>query len=384
MKQLRIALLAAVFFYGYGIFSQSIVSLDIEKKNPVVFDFTGIHCVSCPHAHEAIAYAKNHYPQVVAMAFHTGNFAVPGAGEPDFRTFEGDSIESSFAFWKPDAGQYRVVWSYPTVCVNAVGVENNVGTDTLLFLQKIEEVIAEDATVNIGAVAYIDTLKRKMKVEVECYYTSAATDSNYLVVSVTQNGLKSTQAGAGDDYEHKEMFRLSVSNIYGDTLGIPEQGDLIQKTYYFDLPDSIKHQDGNGVELVLQNIQVQAYIQGGDTLVTAYDFIGVPYKKRRAFEILNGVNAEKEYTNLNGIFKTKYENSFSIYPNPANDFVSIKTLRNIDVSTVEILDIYGGVLSVKPISDAGKIPLDGLDEGIYIIRLVFSNGIIASKKFIVR
>ncbi len=393
MKQLRFILILTTFFYSFITISQTIVSTDIEKKNPVIFDFTGIHCVSCPHAHEAIAIAKNHYPQVVALSFHTGNFAAPNPGEPDFRTIQGDSVVDNFAFWMPADNLYRVVWSYPTVCIDGIGVESNVVTDTLQFLDKISEITNQDAIVNIGAVASIDTLKRKLKVEVECYYTSSSSDSNYLVVSIIQNELKSAQTGvpqAGENYIHKEMFRQFVSNIWGDTLGIPQEGDLIEKIYIFDLPDSVNYNDSDAIELILRNIQVQAYITGNDTIVTAYDFLNIPYKNRRAFNILNGVNADIEFVNLNGIFTKEQEMAFTIFPNPAKDYISIKLshqLSNNENPVISIFNIQGRVIMTQPFSNPNEantfqIPVKGLKKGVYFISINGKN-LIGTGKFVV-
>ena len=379
-KQLRFILILISLFYSFGVISQTLVSTGIKKKNPVIYDFTGIHCVSCPHAHEAIAVAKAHYPQVVALSFHTGNFAVPGTGEPDFRTTEGDFLVDNFAYWEEESELYRVVWSYPTVCIDGDGVENSVVTDTTQFLEQISEITNQDATVNIGAIASIDTIKRKLKVRVECYYTSSSADSNYLIVSLTQNGLKSAQAGvpqAGDEYVHKEMFRMFVSNIWGDTLGIPQEGDLIEKTLFMDLPDSIKYDESDGVELNLQNIQIQAFVTGNDTTVLAYDFIGVPYKNRRAFNILNGVNAEIEFVNLNGISANIRKQAFSLFPNPATDYVNIRLSQQIlneQHFVLEILDVNGRILKTRSLSDTGgentfQIPVNRLKRGMYFVCL---------------
>ncbi len=379
-------------FYSFGVISQTLVSTDIEKKTPVIYDFTGIHCVSCPHAHEAIAVSKAHYPQVVALSFHTGNFAAPNSGEPDFRTAEGDFVVDHFAYWEEESELYRVVWSYPTVCIDGDGVENGVVTDTTQFLEQISEVTNQDATVNIGAIASIDTIQRKLKVRVECYYTSSSADSNYLIVSLTQNGLKSAQSGvpqAGDEYVHKEMFRMFVSNIWGDTLGIPQEGDLIEKTYFMDLPDSINYSDSAGVELVLQNIQIQAFITGSDTIVTAYDFLNIPYKNRRAFDILNGVNADIEFVNLNSISTNVKEQLFTMYPNPATDFINIRLSQQIlneQQFILEILDVNGRILKTQSLSDTDgnntfQIPAQGLKKGIYFIRLKGKN-LIETKKLV--
>ncbi|OQX78030.1 MAG: hypothetical protein B6D61_06310 [Bacteroidetes bacterium 4484_249] len=377
MKRINLFFIQIVVFLSFTAAGQTIVSTETENITPVIFDFTGIHCVSCPNAHLAIEVAKEHYPQVVALTFHTGNYAAPNPGEPDFRTIQGDSLVNNFAYWDPIDNIYKVVWSYPTVCLNGTGVKNNVVNDTNLFLQKVSEVINEEAIVNVGAIAYVDTLKRKIKIEVECYYTASASDSNYLTVSLTQNGLKSTQAGAGEDYVHKEMFRQYISNVWGDTLGIPEEGDLIQKTYSLNLPDSIKYHDSDAIELILRNIQIQTFITGNDTLTTAYDFFGNAFKNRRAFDILNGTNAAIEFVDLQGVYSLNNKPALVVFPNPAKQFLYVDLLSDISGNgdiKADVLNIEGHLIRQVNLLSTDKesnyyIPLKGLKSGMYLLHL---------------
>ena len=118
MKKIKILFLVLVISFSYVAISQTIVSTETEYKNPVIFDFTGIHCVSCPKAHKAIAVAKTHFPQLVALTFHAGDFASPNPGEKDFRTIQGDSIHDKIAFYDAELQDYQIVWSYPTLTIN--------------------------------------------------------------------------------------------------------------------------------------------------------------------------------------------------------------------------------------------------------------------------
>jgi len=380
MKNLNLIILQLALFFSFVATGQIIVSTEIENMTPVVFDFTGIHCVSCPNAHIAIEVAKEHYPQVVALTFHTGTFAAPNPDEPDFRTIQGDSVVNNFGFWDPIDNIYKVVWSYPTVCLNGTKVNSSVVNDTNQFLQEMSQVFNQEAIVNIGAIASIDTLKRKIEVEVECYYTASAPDSNYLIVSVTQNGLKSAQSGApqsGDNYVHKEMFRQYISNVWGDTLGIPQEGDLIQKTYSLNLPDSIKYHDSDAIELILRNIQIQAFVTGNDTLVIAYDFFGNAYKDRRAFDILNGTNATIEFVDLQSIYSHINKQGLVVFPNPVRAFINIEFPPDIKAGktiSIDIMDIEGRqIKSIKFFrvkgADSFQIPVTGLKKGLYLLRL---------------
>ncbi len=394
MKKLVTVLALTLLFFSSTLPAQHLVSTEVELRNPVVYDFTGIHCVSCPKAHTAIAVAREHYPQLVAIAFHTGQYAQPNPGEPDYRTLEGDYIYNVWAYYNPLDELYNVVWAFPTVAINGTGVENSTVNDTTAFLEEIALVAAEEAVVNVAALATIDTLTRNLKVEVECYYTSAAADSNYLVISVTQNGLMSAQSGApqsGDEYVHKDMFRMYVTNILGDTLGQPQAGDLIQKTYNMVLPDSICFHSSDPVVLSLRDIEIQAYITGGDTTVTAYDFFQNAYPGRKAYEILNGVNATKEYIYSSGISSPAAEAGITVYPNPARDFIYIKPAPGDHFrpnSSLHITDLSGRRVfeyhNFKSSETNGLyVPLKGIKTGIYLIR-VNDGGTYSTTKFIVK
>ncbi len=394
MKRSLTALAMTILFFSSMLQAQIHVSTEKELRNPVVYDFTGIHCVSCPKAHTAIAVAREHYPQLVAIAYHTGQFAQPNPGEPDYRTPEGDYIYNVWAYYNPVDELYNIVWAFPTVTINGIGVENATVTDTTAFLEEIAEAAAEEAVVNIAALATIDTLTRNLKVDMECYYTTAAADSNFLVISVTQNGLKRAQAGAsqyGDDYVHKEMFRMFVTNILGDTLGKPQAGDLIQKTYNMVLPDSVYFHNNAPIELSLKDIEIQVYITGGDTTVTAYDFFQNEYPGRKSFDILNGVNATKEYIYSSGISSQPAETSITVYPNPATDFVYVKPVRGQHFDrrgSLYITDLQGRRVfeyrDFKTTETNGlHIPLKGFKAGVYMIRIL-GNDLDATTKLIVR
>ncbi len=392
MKKIRIIFLTLLVSFSYVAINQTIVSTEIENKNPVIFDFTGIHCVSCPKAHKAIAVAKTHYPQIVALAFHAGNFASPNTGEKDFRTIKGDSIHDKSAFYDAELQNYQIVWSYPTLTINNQKVGYNSINDTSQFLQDVEEAINEESIVNIGALASIDTLTRELSLKIECYYTSSPIDSNFLFVSFCQNNLKSTQAGAtefGDNYIHKDMFRGFISNTWGDPLGKPQEGDLIVKEYSYSFPDSIKYNDSQAIELLLQNVEIQIYISGIKEKVNAFDYFGEIYKNRIVYEIYNGINAEIEYIDSNGIDENEEDSDIIIFPQPAKDFITldlgenykinhnlILTIYNIEGKKIKKIDIKN--LSVRQL----KIPLNEFKQGVYFMQI---NGeeLFTTKRFVV-
>ncbi|MEW6773226.1 MAG: hypothetical protein AB1304_04415 [Bacteroidota bacterium] len=91
-------------------FAQLPVSTSPQNKKAVLEEYTGIHCGYCPDGHKIATNIYNADPNnVVLINIHTGGYATPGAGEPDFRTTEGNSIAAM-----PGMG----ITGYPTGDVN--------------------------------------------------------------------------------------------------------------------------------------------------------------------------------------------------------------------------------------------------------------------------
>ena len=68
-------------------YSQTFVSTLPENKNVVLEEFTGIYCTFCPDGHVQAQAIYNQNPNdVVLINIHTGGYASPNAGDPDFQT----------------------------------------------------------------------------------------------------------------------------------------------------------------------------------------------------------------------------------------------------------------------------------------------------------
>ena len=77
----------------------------------------------------------------------------------------------------------------------------------------------------------------------------------------------------------------------------------------------------------------------------------------------------------------KQKTSISIYPNPASDFLHIKSEKSI--SEVSIFDSTGKQISrIKEKNSEAKIPVHYLNSGIYLIQIKNSEGIVSKQKFI--
>lgn len=84
-----------------------------------------------------------------------------------------------------------------------------------------------------------------------------------------------------------------------------------------------------------------------------------------------------------GVIETEQPVSFSMYPNPANENVSVQTTG--DVETIEICDVTGRVvMSAVPSSNNTLINTAALAEGIYMVRVKSGATIITEKLTITR
>lgn len=78
--------------------------------------------------------------------------------------------------------------------------------------------------------------------------------------------------------------------------------------------------------------------------------------------------------NPDGIYEPTFDDSFSVYPNPANKRITVKLNDVTGASTVKIYSVLGDeILSVKLVSDVNDIDVSGLSKGIYFIRIYKEN-----------
>ena len=125
--------------------AQTIVSTSPENKKIILEEYTGIHCTYCPDGHEIAQSLKDANPDnIFIINIHTGGYATPSSGEPDFRTSFGDAI----------AAQSNLT-GYPSGSVNRQyfsGLSMNGGTamGRGSWNSASSQVLNQSAYVNVG------------------------------------------------------------------------------------------------------------------------------------------------------------------------------------------------------------------------------------------
>ena len=76
------------------------------------------------------------------------------------------------------------------------------------------------------------------------------------------------------------------------------------------------------------------------------------------------------------------ENSVSLYPNPAKEYVDIRVDGDLNVTTMEVYDVYGKLLNtVNVVDNPTRINVSSLADGMYFVRVTTEKGTV-TKSFV--
>jgi len=259
--------LVIIAFLASNIYAQnpSFVSTTPENRNIVLEEFTGIHCVYCPDGHRLGQLLYDNNPgDVVLINIHTGGYATPNPGEPDFRNDpDGAGI----------AGQASVS-GYPAGTINrhvfaGMGQSGGTAMSRNNWDPAGAQILAQPSCVNVAAQAQIDVSSRVLTVDVEAYYTDNSTSTtNKINVVLLQNNVEGPQTGGASynptamlpngNYNHQHMFRHLLTGQWGQDIPSTTLGSLFQDTYTYTIP-----MDLNGVAYDLFNLEVAVFVSEG-------------------------------------------------------------------------------------------------------------------------
>ena len=246
-------ILVIILFISSFVAAQTIVSTNPENKKIILEEYTGIHCTYCPDGHEIAQSLKDANPDnVFIINIHTGGYATPSSGEPDFRTSFGDAI----------AAQSNLT-GYPSGSVNRQYFSNltmNGGTAMGRggWSSATSQVLNQSAYVNLGVEASINVQNNELTVHVEGYYTGDSPQStNLLNVVLTQNNTLGPQTGGGMGSNYNHMHRLvhMITGQWGFEISTTSSGSFVNETFTYTIPS-----DYNGVDVNLSELNVIAFI----------------------------------------------------------------------------------------------------------------------------
>ena len=260
--------------------AQTFVSTSPENKNIVLEEYTGIYCGFCPQGHKIAQDLHDANPSdVVLVNIHTGNYANPNTGDPDFRTAYGTAFASQFGVTGYPAGTVNRR-PFPNTGPNSnpslTGMNGSGGAAMSRgYWNTVSSVVlAESSCVNVAAQSSIDIGTRELTVNVEAYYTANSNVStNKLNVALLQNKIEGPQSGSSGNtanvlpngnYNHMHMLRHLLTGQWGESIDTTSSGTFISRTYTYTIPADL-----NNIAYELFNLEVVVFIaEGNDEALT--------------------------------------------------------------------------------------------------------------------
>ncbi|MBK6644051.1 MAG: Omp28-related outer membrane protein [Bacteroidia bacterium] len=335
--------------------AQTLVTTAIQPRNAVLEEFTGINCVNCPDGHLRANQLYNAFPgRVVLINIHSGSFANPSSGQPDFRTPWGNPIDAFAGVAAyPSGTMNRVVWAgaynappyFPQNPPNNLAIRRpgwwdtaypNQGTGAYIILN------GGNSPVNIGAATTWNATTRELSVTVELYYTASETQDNKLNVAFTESGVIGYQSGGSANYTHNHILRNLLTGQWGETITTVSQGTLVTRTYSYIVP----------VNFNIDNCDINVFVTQSDNKNT-HTGISIPAK--------NGTTV--------GISDAYAAGRLSVYPNPASDDLYISGIP-ANASEVKVVNVIGKtVLEFDNYENQIKADISKLPAGVYFVNV---------------
>jgi len=342
-------LLASLALFTGFVFGQNLpVSQLPETKKAVIEEFTAFRCGNCPLGHQLTNTIGDNLGEdnVLVIAYHAGSLAVPqSAGDPDFRTADGDQMQNHFSVAGTPSGP---------VNRSSFGTSNYV-TNANNWSSNSTSEVAITADANVALNAAIDHYTREVTINTEVYYNTNSTNTHYLTVGYLEEGVIAAQTSynatwnsayfyPNGDYYHRHIFRGFVNSAEGDTLDA-NSTSVISNDYTFSVPTEI-----NGQPIDIYSLEFFAIIHEG---------LNGPTDS----EIINAAKTIDPFVNIKEI----EPRDIIVAPNPNNGSFLINGLEESDVLIIS--DLSGR--TVEFVREGNQIEI--ATSGYYLLHVVGDN-----------
>jgi hypothetical protein len=336
------------------LFAQTLVPTAVLPRNAILEQFTGVNCQFCPDGDQRAVNLINDYPgRVTVINIHSGIFADPNPGQPDYRTPFGDAIDSMAAgIAYPYGTMNRMLFPgtvnqppyFPQNPPDNLAIRRpgwwdfaypHQGAGALVVLQ------GGNSPVNIGAATIWNSITRELDITVELYYTASEFQPNKLNVAFVENGLIGDQVGWGPNYVHNFVLRDLITGQWGESVTTTSAGTFVSRNYLYTVPAGYN----------IDSCAISIFVTQNDNKNT-HTTITIPAK--------------------NGTTVGLYENPelfFQLYPNPADEFIVISG-PDLLHALVKIFNATGQlVYSAFADEIPRRLDISYLPEGFYLVEV---------------
>ena len=177
-------------------------------KTVLIKDFTGVRCVNCPAAAEAVHELQHNLGEehVIIMSVHAGSLAQPVGLFPDFTTPEGTQ-------W------YRDNSSNPLFSVDHVALTDG----HTLYVEQVDvplsDALVEEQTFEIFTAVTYDDETRQLDMEADVVATADVEGNFYVTACLLEDSIVGRQVvpgGIDTAYVFRNVFRGTVNGADGD------------------------------------------------------------------------------------------------------------------------------------------------------------------------
>ena len=187
-----------------------------QRRQVILEEFTGVRCVNCPAASEAIeALLGVHGERLVAVSIHAGFFAVP---YPDATAELENSTGTSILNLLGEP------LGYPTAVVNRREFDGEEGRYTAqsTWPGYIAQELEQDPEIRIDLNSNYNDATGSVDIDADLYVDENIDYEDVrLTVYITESNIvspQSTPTGTEENYVHKHVFRTAVTSFDGDAL----------------------------------------------------------------------------------------------------------------------------------------------------------------------
>lgn len=224
-------------------------------RKVLIEEFTGVHCGNCPngaiYAHQIEeAYAD----KAISIGVHSGSFAIPSAGEQDFRTEVGTALYDYYGV---------ASLGTPNGLVNRTPNSNIMVLPPASWATAAVTQLAVPAEVKIELTPDYDETTRTITLTTDItYLQNQGSDANKLTVYIVEDEIIAPQTWYGhdpgkvEDYEHNNVLRASMNGTWGEVISQAGavKGDKKSKELTYKIPENWK----------AENIKLVAFVSNDD------------------------------------------------------------------------------------------------------------------------
>lgn len=341
-----------IVLLAFPLRAQTLVSDQPQDRTVLLEEYSAVNCGNCPAAHAQSASWAQLYPsRFVAVEVHGGGLAIPSGDQPDFRNQ-----------WASGLWSFYGVNSQPRGAINRIPISGNVVVSTSAWTNAINNALALSSPVNIGLASTFDPGTRTLTVDVELYYTGdGLAGSDRICVLLKENHLIGYQQdyinGAQSAYDHNNILRAYITDLWGDEVSTTAQGTLVSRSYTYTVPEAWD----------IANCDVVAFVS---------EYQGEVYQAR-------SVMADGGFTMA--IAPGSIEAATPPFPVPASDLTVIPLSTAEAQAMVRISDNMGrAVFSGRSASGAVVLDVRAWPSGVYSFNITGAMGASRSGRLVVQ